>query len=131
MYEEYLTNLVFIILERTKTKRKSADAQVEISKFYSIQPQYMSFKNKKTSSNSHNLSKSLDTSAEDQAIIDGFWLFYYETESANQYKPMSLLFHHPHSETCREWITQISAQIQCNLLDETGFFCLFKYFLKI
>jgi hypothetical protein len=74
----------------------------------------MSFKNKKAASNSQDLNKSVDT--EDQAIVDGFWLYYYEADTPNQYKPMSLLFHHPHSETCREWITQIAAQIQCKLL---------------
>lgn len=105
---------------------------MEIWRFYCIEPQFMHLRANRTNStgrqppnlsNNHNnssvdLSKSVSGSlasfnsfSDPQTIINGFRLHYFDKEQPNVYRPNSILFNHPHSETCRDWIVKIMQQM--------------------
>jgi hypothetical protein len=78
------------------------DSELDLSKFYSIQPKFMHLKNQKNQN--HIPLKAV------QNLINGFELYYYENhkEIPNMYESKVIQFHHPHSETCRDWIEKIT-----------------------
>ena len=47
-------------------------------------------------------------------FVNGFELHMFEIDKPNIYKHKSLLFKHPHRETCQKWLSKITEFIPSN-----------------
>jgi hypothetical protein len=107
--------------------------QIEFSRIHSIESKKvwrdlkklsnskpMSQSSKQTQNNeTHDSSSQVqeyDELNDENFFIDGFILHMFEKEKPNVYKEVSVVFKHPHKDTCKEWIKIIREKIPSNFL---------------
>ena len=74
--------------------------------------------------------KSGKNSNPEDNFINGFELHMFERDKPNLYKHKSLVFKHPHRETCQSWFNKIADQIPSNSTDYSNF-TLFGLFISL
>jgi hypothetical protein len=90
--------LIFpIIFKAKKSKKKQVSGEYILSQFYAVQP---SFLNRRSKPNK-------------ERMFNGFTLHMLERDKPNVYKHKTVVFNHPHQDTCKEWIEQISSLMPC------------------
>lgn len=83
-------------------KRKKSEFKFDLDQFFSVEPKLEVFRSR---SRSRNFENSNQLNNDD--LVNGFILFYFNREKFNIYRPKKLIFEHPHSQTCHDWINKL------------------------
>ena len=114
----------------------SQKGEIELSKVFSVEPKQMI---RRATSSSRKKSSKSDKSRndEEEIFIDGFILHMFENTKSNVHRHKTIVFIHPHRETCLNWVDNIKARLPSKRLTVwalniyQSFIQLFSLFFKV